>query len=148
MDKIADRSHLAMAGIGDVSAECLVGMAIARDSVSDRRLSGWSLHARNPKVLVRGTKSDSTQDGNPCDMVRHHWSGRMVICSNSSPSLDCTFSNNLAGLFALAVGEQFAEAVVSRNSIVHRMSFAAGNTLLTQPESSVFTMKGKSVALI
>jgi hypothetical protein len=45
--------------------------------------------------------------------IRHYWIGRMVVCSDSSPSLDCSILNNLAGLLALAVGEQFAEATVS-----------------------------------
>ena len=105
MDKITDRSHLAVAGTGGVSIECLVGMAVARNSISDRRLSGWALHAGNPEVLVRGAKSHSTQAGDSRDVVRHYWIGRMVVCTDSSPSLDCTIPDSFVVLLALVVGE-------------------------------------------
>ena len=104
MDKITDRSHLAVAGTGGVSIECLVGMAVARNSVSDRRLSGWALHAGNPEVLVRGAKSHSTQAGNPGDVDCHHWFVWMVARADSSPNLDCAISDSFVGLLALDVG--------------------------------------------
>ena len=105
MDEISNRGHLAVAWAGDVSIECLVGMAVAGDSVSDRRLSGWSLHAGNPEVLVRGAKSHSTQVGNPGDVDCHYWIDGMVACADSSPSLDRAIPNNIVGLLALVVGE-------------------------------------------
>ncbi len=112
MDKITDRSRLAVAGTGEVPFECLVGMAVAGDSVSDRRLSGWTLYAGNPEVLVRGTKPHTTQAWNPGNVDCHHWFGRMDTYADSCPSLDCAFPDSISGLLALVVGEQFAEAAL------------------------------------
>lgn len=113
MDKISNRSHLAVAGTGDVSIECLVGMAAARDSSGDCRLSGWALHARNKKVLVRGAKPDSTQAGNPGDLGRRPWIGHLGDGSDPLACHDCADVYGVARILPVVVGQQLAKASVT-----------------------------------